>query len=174
MDRSLGRHGKWVEVFAMTAQNIDMDATRKIRFTLAYDGTDYHGWQIQPGFRTVQAAVCDAALQVLGCKTHVQGASRTDAGVHALGQVGLIATDHPIPVEDFQWAMNTCLPSDIRVLEAREAQQDFDVTGQAMEKLYRYTICTGRTGPLPRDARFCWHFPGTLDVSAMRVAAARQ
>ena len=72
---------------------------RKIKLVIAYDGTDYHGWQIQPGFRTVQGMLCEAAADVLRRPTHVQGASRTDAGVHAQGQVGLIDTTGPIPVE---------------------------------------------------------------------------
>ena len=72
---------------------------RKIKLVIAYDGTDYHGWQIQPGFETVQGTLCEAATSLLRCQTHVQGASRTDAGVHARGQVGLIGATDPIPVD---------------------------------------------------------------------------
>ncbi len=124
---------------------------RKIKLVIAYDGTDYHGWQIQPGFRTVQGTLCEAAAAVLRCPTHVQGASRTDAGVHAQGQVGLLETAHPIPVEHLAVALNERLPRDIAVLDAREVGPDFDVMADVTRKAYRYTICTGRLRPVQRD-----------------------
>jgi tRNA pseudouridine38-40 synthase len=143
---------------------------RKIKLVIAYDGTDYHGWQIQPGFRTVQGMLCEAAAAVLHCPTHVQGASRTDAGVHAQGQVGLIETVHPIPVDHLHLALNDHLPQDIVVLSAREVALGFDVMADVVRKAYRYTIYTGRLRPV-RQIRFCWHFPGLLSVAAMQAAA---
>ncbi len=143
---------------------------RKIKLVLAYDGTDYHGWQIQPGFRTVQGTLCDAATALLRCPTHVQGASRTDAGVHARGQVGLLETGHPIPVDHLPPALNDRLPQDIVVLRAREVGPDFDLMADVARKAYRYTIYTGRFRPV-RAIRFCWHFPAPLAVEAMQAAA---
>jgi len=137
---------------------------------IAYDGTDYHGWQIQPGFRTVQGMLCEAAAAVLHCPTHVQGASRTDAGVHAQGQVGLIETVYPIPTDDLHLALNDHLPQDIVVLSAQEVGPGLDVMADVTRKAYRYTIYTGRVRPV-RQIRFCWHFPGALSVEAMQAAA---
>jgi tRNA pseudouridine38-40 synthase len=143
---------------------------RRIKLVVAYDGTDYHGWQIQPGFRTVQGTLCEAATSVLRCPTHVQGASRTDAGVHAQGQVGLIDTAHPIPVDHLPLALNDHLPQDIVVRHAQEVGPDFDVMADVTRKAYRYTIFTGRLRPV-REIRFCWHFPGALSIEAMQAAA---
>jgi tRNA pseudouridine38-40 synthase len=142
---------------------------RQIRLTIAYDGTDYHGWQIQPDHRTVQGTLCAAAAAVLHCPTHVQGASRTDAGVHAQGQVGLIETMHPIPVDHLPQALNDYLPQNIVVRDAQEVGPDFDLMGDVVRKAYRYTIYTGRLRPA-HGVRFCWHFPGSLSVEAMRAA----
>ncbi len=147
-----------------------MPRRRKIKLVIAYDGTDYHGWQIQPGLRTVQGTLCDAATSLLRHATHIQGASRTDAGVHAQGQVGLIATTDPIPVDPLHLALNDHLPRDIAVLDAREVGLDFDVMGDVTRKAYRYTICTRRLRPV-RQIRFCWHFPAPLAVEAMHKAA---
>ncbi|MBP8303213.1 MAG: tRNA pseudouridine(38-40) synthase TruA [Phycisphaerae bacterium] len=143
---------------------------RKIRFTIAYDGTDYHGWQVQPGVKTVQEALCQAATGLIGRKVHVHGASRTDAGVHALGQVGLIETVTPIPVENFPKALNDRLPHDIAVLDAAEPSWDFDLIGDVRRKLYRYTIHTGLIRPV-LGIRYCWHLPARIDVEAMHTAA---
>ena len=147
-----------------------MPARRKIKLVIAYDGTDYHGWQIQPGLRTVQGARCAAATALLRHPTHVQGAGRTDAGVHALGQVGVIDTTHPIPADHLASGLNDHLPQDIAVLHAQEVAPDFDVVGDVTRKAYRYTIYTGRLRPV-RRIRFCWHFPAPLAVEAMHTAA---
>ena len=143
---------------------------RKIKLVIAYDGTEYHGWQIQPGFRTVQGTLCEAATALLRCPTHVQGASRTDAGVHARGQVGLIDTTDPIPVDHLLLSLNDRLPQDIAVLHGQEVGLDFDVMRDVTRKAYRYTIHAGRLRPV-RLIRFCWHFPAPLAVEAMHAAA---
>jgi len=147
-----------------------MPVRRKIKLIIAYDGTDYHGWQIQPGFKTVQGTLCDAATSLLRCPTHVQGAGRTDAGVHARGQVGVIDTTHPIPAGHLHLALNGRLPRDIVILHSQQVALDFDVMGDVTRKAYRYTIHTGRLRPV-RQARFCWHFPAGLSVEAMQAAA---
>ena len=137
---------------------------------IAYDGTDYHGWQIQPGFRTVQGMLCEAASAVLRWPTRVQGASRTDTGVHARGQVGLLETVHPIPVEHLAIALNERLPRDIAVQDAAEVGPEFDLMADVTRKAYRYTICTGRLCPV-HQIRFCYHYLGRLAVEAMQAAA---
>jgi tRNA pseudouridine38-40 synthase len=146
-------------------------STRKIKLTIQYDGADYHGWQIQPGRRTIQGQLSDAVTNLIGRKITVHGASRTDAGVSALGQAGVFEiVNCPIPTENFKQAINDRLPDDIVITEAVEATKDFDVIGGAKSKLYRYTIYIGANRPV-LDVRHCWHIPVNLDVEAMQKAA---
>jgi tRNA pseudouridine38-40 synthase len=143
---------------------------RNIRLTIAYDGFDYSGWQIQPGRRTVQGELVEAVSNLFSKRTYVHGASRTDAGVSALGQVGLFETDSPIPTENLAKAITDRLPADIAVLEAVEEAWGFDLMSSVTSKLYRYAIFTGRTRPV-LNIRHCWHLPVRLDVGAMSEAA---
>jgi tRNA pseudouridine38-40 synthase len=144
---------------------------RKILLTIQYDGADYHGWQIQPGRRTVQGELSDAVTSLVGRKITVHGASRTDAGVSALGQVGLFEVlNCSIPTENFLKAINDRLPDDIAVTEVSEASSDFDLVGAVTSKLYRYTIYTGEFRPV-LDIRHCWHISEKLNVGAMNTAA---
>jgi len=143
---------------------------RNIKLTIAYDGTEYHGWQIQPGFRTIQGVLAEAIEGLLGRKVRVCGASRTDAGVSALGQVGLIQIDSPIPTENLAKAITDRLPPDMAVVEAAEVPLGFDVIGAVKSKLYRYTIYTGPVRPVLQIRR-CWHIPAKLDFAAMAEAA---
>jgi tRNA pseudouridine38-40 synthase len=145
-------------------------AVRNIKLTIAYDGSDYHGWQIQPGLKTVQGLVAEAINELLGCKIRVIAASRTDAGVSALGQVALIQIDSPIPVENLAEAITHKLPHDVAITDAVEVPLGFDVIGAVKSKLYRYTIFTGPTRPVLR-IRHCWHLPAELDTVAMKEAA---
>jgi len=147
-----------------------MNPQSRLKLTIAYDGTDYHGWQIQPGLKTVQGSLCNAAQALLRQEVHIQGASRTDRGVHAQGQVGVIETSSTLGVDDLVLGLNNHLPQDIAVLQAQTVPPDFDVMRDVTQKHYRYTICTRRVCPL-RLARFCWHFPGTLDADVMHAAA---
>jgi tRNA pseudouridine38-40 synthase len=145
-------------------------AIRNVKLTIAYDGTEYHGWQIQPGLRTIQGVLAEAIGDLLGCKVRVCGASRTDAGVSALGQVGLIQIDSPIPTENLAGAITDRLPPDMVVFEAVEVPRGFDVIGQVRSKWYRYTIFTGPVRPV-LQIRHCWHMSGRLDTAAMSEAA---
>jgi tRNA pseudouridine38-40 synthase len=145
-------------------------AVRNIKLTIAYDGAEYHGWQIQPGLRTIQGVLTEVIQELLGCEVRVFGASRTDAGVSALGQVGLIQIDSPIPTENLAKAITDKLPADIVVLEAMEVAQGFDLMGAVASKLYRYTIFTGQVRPV-MEIRHCWHLPGKIDIPAMTEAA---
>lgn len=145
-------------------------AVRKIKLTVQYDGSRYSGWQIQPGKRTIQGELVEAVSNLTGIRTRVHGASRTDAGVSALGQAALFEIDSPIPTENFPKVINDRLPREIVVTSAEEAPPKFDLLGGAKNKLYRYTIYTGRHRPVLRLNQ-CWHIPKKLDVAAMNDAA---
>ncbi len=145
-------------------------AVRNIKLTVQYDGSRYHGWQTQPGKRTIQGALVEAISNLVGVRTYVHGASRTDAGVSALGQVVLFEIDSPIPTENFPKAINGRLPRDIVVTSAEEVPWGFDLMSGVKSKLYRYTIYTGRHRPVLRLNQ-CWHIPKKLDVEAMNQAA---
>jgi tRNA pseudouridine38-40 synthase len=145
-------------------------ALRNIKLTIAYDGSDYHGWQIQPGCVTVQGVLTEAVRSLLGPRARICGASRTDAGVSALGQVGLIQIDTPIPTENFAKAITDRLPESMAIVKAEEVPMGFDVIGDVKSKLYRYTIYSGPVRPV-LHMRHCWHVPANLDVKAMSGAA---
>jgi tRNA pseudouridine38-40 synthase len=136
---------------------------------LSYDGTDYHGWQIQAGARTVQGTLTEAVRARFGADTRVTGASRTDAGVHALGQVVSLTTEARITAAGLRGALNADLPRDIRVLDAREAPAGFDARRAAAGKRYAFLIDNGPIAN-PLLARYAWHIPQALDVGAMRRA----
>jgi tRNA pseudouridine38-40 synthase len=143
---------------------------RNIKLTFSYDGADFHGWQLQPGLPTIQGAVTDAARQITQEKIFVQGASRTDAGVHALGQVAHFKTQSQLPAAEFQRALNALLPPAIRVVAAEEVGPDFHARWQAQGKTYRYRIYRGLVLP-PFEYRRALHYSGPLDENAMAVAA---
>jgi len=145
-------------------------AVRNIKLTVQYDGSRYHGWQTQPGKRTIQGELVEAVSNLVGVRTYVHGASRTDAGVSALGQVALFEIDSPIPTENFPKAINGRLPRDIVVISAEELPWGFDLMSGVKSKLYHYTIYTGRHRPVLRLNQ-CWHIPKKLDVEAMNQAA---
>jgi len=145
-------------------------AVRNIKLTITYDGSTYHGWQIQPGLRTIQGVITEAIQDLLGSEVRLFGASRTDAGVSALGQVGLIQIDSPIPAENLAKAITDRLPADIAITEAVEVPEGFDLMGAVTSKLYRYTIFTGQVRPV-LQIRHCWHLPTKLDTTAMAEAA---
>ncbi len=146
-------------------------AVRNIKLTISYDGSDYHGWQIQPGERTIQGVLAEAIQNLIGCEVQVFGASRTDAGVSALGQVAVVQIDSPIPTENLAKAITHRLPAELAVAEAVEVPDDFDVIGAVKSKLYRYTIFTGPLRPV-LQIKHCWHLPAKLDTAAMAKAAA--
>jgi tRNA pseudouridine38-40 synthase len=138
---------------------------------LSYDGTDYHGWQVQPRARTVQGVLLEAARRRFGPETRVTGASRTDAGVHALRQVASLTTAARVPSLGIRGALNADLPRDIRVLDVREASAGFDARRAATGKRYAYLIDVGAVAS-PLLLRYAWHIPQQLDVDAMRRALA--
>jgi len=145
-------------------------ALRNIKLTIAYDGSDYHGWQIQPGCVTVQGVLTEALRSLLGPRARICGASRTDAGVSAVGQVGLIQIDSPIPTENLPKALTDRLPENMAIVKAEDVPMGFDVIGDVTSKLYRYTIYNGPVRPV-LHMRHCWHIPAHLNVPAMNEAA---
>lgn len=145
--------------------------SRVLKFILAYDGAAFGGWQRQPDVRTVQAALEDALAPLAGRPVAVVGAGRTDAGVHAAGQVASVAMPGARPIEDIRRALNATLPADVRVLAVEEAPAGFDARRHARTKTYRYAIWNGRAVP-PLARGLVWHVPSALDLDAMRAAAA--
>ena len=145
---------------------------RNLKLTLAYDGTDFSGWQVQPGRLTIQGALASAIGRLTGENVLPQGSGRTDAGVHALGQVAAFFTASTIPIENLAQALNDILPASVRVLAASEVPLHFHPRGRVRHKVYRYRIYRGPTCP-PFLARYVWHFPFPLDEPAM-IAAAPQ
>ena len=144
-------------------------ATRWLKLTVAYDGTAYAGWQIQPADPTVQG-VLEAALREITQETvRVTVAGRTDAGVHALGQVAGLSTESRLSNHDLHRGLNAVLPEDIAVVRVEDAREGFHATHDAQGKLYRYRIHNGRT-PAVFDRHWTWHYPQSLDAAAMHRA----
>jgi tRNA pseudouridine38-40 synthase len=143
---------------------------RTFKLTIAYDGAAFHGWQIQPGLPTIQGAIADAATQITQEKIFVHGASRTDTGVHALGQVAHFKTQSALSAAEFQRALNALLPPAIRIVAAEEVGPDFHARWQAQGKTYHYRIWRGQVLP-PFEHRRAFHYSGPLDETAMAEAA---
>jgi len=143
---------------------------RNLKLTLAYDGTDFAGWQVQPEAATIQGTLASAIGRLTGENVLPQGSGRTDAGVHALAQVASFSTSSPIPTENFLKALNDILPPSIRVLEVAEAPAEFHARHSARAKTYRYRIFRQPVCS-PFLARYVWHFPYPLDEQAMGRAA---
>ena len=143
---------------------------RRIKIQLSYDGTDYHGWQVQPGLATIQGALEEVVSGIEGKPVQIAGSGRTDAGVHALAQVAAFSMDNPIPVENLARAMNRLLPRDIRVTRAEEAHPDFHPRFQAKAKTYEYRIFRDEICP-PFERRYVYHHPYPLRVEEMIAAA---
>ena len=142
---------------------------RNIKLLLSYDGTEFFGWQRQPGRRTVQQVVEEAIGRLTGVESTTTASGRTDAGVHALGQVVHFLTVSPHSPETFVKALNALLPRDVRVKGASEVSQAFHATLDAKVKLYRYVIDNGRIAD-PFHVRYAWHVFPSLDVPAMHRA----
>ncbi len=143
---------------------------RNIKLTVSYDGTDFNGWQTQPGFRTVQETLEAAIAALTGEPTRLNASGRTDTGVHAVGQVANFYTNTKHSAQVLVAAINAHLPADIVVSEAEDVPQAFDANRDAKRKLYRYVI---HDGPVPNVflRRYACHSRRRLDAEAMRRAA---
>ncbi len=143
---------------------------RALKVILAYDGTEFHGWQVQPGLPTIQGTLQAVLEEIEGAPVKVHGAGRTDAGVHALGQVAAFALENPIPTENLRRAMNRLLPGAIRVLAVEEVAPDFHPRYAAVSKTYEYRVFRGETC-LPFERRYVYHHPFPLDEGRICAAA---
>jgi len=145
------------------------------KLTLSYDGTDFHGWQVQPGERTVQGVLQSALGRITGETPLPQGSGRTDAGVHALAQVASFALQAPIPAANFQRALNRTLPAEIRILEAQIAPVTFHARHSATAKTYEYRVLLTEPGcpqicP-PFLARYVYGYSWSVQFAALQKAA---
>lgn len=140
---------------------------RNVKLTIEYDGTDFHGWQRQPNERTVQGVLEEAIAQVLGHRVRLIGASRTDRGVHALGQVANFKTTSKLPLEAMLKAFNALLPEDVVIREIEEVPLDFHARYGAKSKVYEYRLLSWPIRS-PLERRFSWHVADSLDIEAMR------
>jgi tRNA pseudouridine38-40 synthase len=143
---------------------------RTLKLTLAYDGTDFCGWQVQPDRPSVQGALADAIERITGERVLPQGSGRTDAGVHALAQVASFALESPIPSTNLVTALNHTLPAAVRVFSVEEAASDFHARHSAKTKTYEYRIFRDAICP-PFVARYVYHHPYPLDEKAMQQSA---
>jgi len=144
---------------------------RNLKITLAYDGSGFHGWQVQPERSTIQGTLAAAIECFTASPVMPQGSGRTDAGVHALAQVASCQIDAGIPTENLARALNHVLPPAIRVLSVEEVAPEFHARRSARAKTYRYRIFRGEICS-PFLARYVYHYPYPLDETAMQDAAA--
>jgi tRNA pseudouridine38-40 synthase len=145
---------------------------RYFKLIIAYDGTDFHGWQIQSNKPTIQGEIVNVLRRITQENVQLHGAGRTDAGVHAFGQVGSFRTQSALSAGEFQRALNALLPPAIRIVAAEEVGPDFHARWSARGKIYRYRIYRGRVVP-PMLWRYVLHYPFPLDEDSMRIAASR-
>jgi tRNA pseudouridine38-40 synthase len=144
---------------------------RNLKLTLAYDGSAFHGWQVQPGKSTIQGALAAAIESLTGEKLLPQGSGRTDAGVHALAQIATFQTASSIPAANIRTVLNDRLPAAIRVLTVDEMPEGFHARHSACAKSYHYRLWRGDVVP-PFLARYVTHHPYPLNETAMQQAAA--
>ena len=143
---------------------------RIFKLTLAYDGSAYAGWQVQPGKATIQGTVEQALADTVGSSVRIAGSGRTDAGVHALGQVASFSCETQLSAETLARALGSRLPHDIVIQSLEEAGADFHARRDAVAKRYRYALVAGeRASPFERN--YAWHVRSALDVAAMHEAA---
>ena len=140
--------------------------SRNLKITLAYDGSEFYGWQVQPGLATVQGTLAECLKRLTGEDVLPQGSGRTDAGVHALGQVASVRLESPIPERNLIVALNDMLPASVRVMNVEAAADDFHARHAAKAKTYRYRIYRGDICP-PFLARYVYHDPYPMNEEAV-------
>lgn len=143
---------------------------KRVRLIVAYDGTNYHGWQVQDNGITIEAELNRCLTELLGEEIQVIGASRTDAGVHALGNVAVFDTESRMPAEKVSYALNQRLPEDIRIQKSEEVPADWHPRYCASRKTYEYRIYRGEF-PMPVKRLYSYFTYRALDVKQMRAAA---
>ena len=143
---------------------------RRIKATIAYDGGDYHGWQVQPDLPTIQGVLEQIASEIEGKPVQIAGSGRTDAGVHALGQVAAFTLANPIPLPNLRRAINRLLPPAIRILSVQEVHAEFHPRFDARAKTYEYRIARDEVCS-PFEWPYVHHYPYQLDEDCMRQLA---
>ncbi|TNF45995.1 tRNA pseudouridine(38-40) synthase TruA [bacterium] len=143
----------------------------RLILTLEYDGSQFHGWQIQPGLRTIQRTVEEALGEMMGASVRAKASGRTDAGVHALGQVMHCDVTREIPPENVMKGLNSLLPPDVKVVKCRKASEGFHAQYSATGKLYRYKILN-RSQPTALHRDRVWHIRRPLDDKTMKIGAS--
>jgi len=151
-------------------QNLKPDDMRNVKLTIAYDGTNYKGWQLQKNGRTVQEELEEAIEKIFGKHHRVNAASRTDAGVHARGQVAHFKLSSPILSQKIVMALNTALPEDIAIIDAEDVSPDFHSRFDTASKIYRYHILNSRQRD-PFSEKHSWRVPYRLNIPLMRKEA---
>ena len=144
---------------------------KRVRLVVAYDGTNYHGWQVQNNGITIESELNRCLTELLGEPVEVTGASRTDSGVHALGNIAVFDTNHQMPAEKISYALNQRLPEDIRIQKSEEVPSGWHPRYVKSQKTYEYRICRGEF-PLPTKRLYSHFVYAELDVDKMRAAAA--
>ena len=144
-------------------------STKRVRLTVAYDGTDFCGWAAQPGRRTVQGTLTEAVRQISGEENEIHGASRTDSGAHARGQCCHFDVRAAVPIGKWPGVLNKVLPSDICVRDAKLVPSDFESRFWAQDRFYRYRILVGKRDPFRE--RFAHYYGRNVNVEAMHQAA---
>ena len=145
---------------------------RNLRLLLSYDGTDFHGWQVQPGMRTVQGVLAQSLARVMRHPIKLIGSGRTDAGVHALGQTASVRTSCQIPSGNLRHAVGSRLPQDLVIREVADVATAFHAQHSSKRKLYRYRIHNAGPRPVsPQTAKVTYHCWESLDITRMRAAA---
>ena len=147
-----------------------MKVSRTLKITLAYDGAEFHGWQIQPGLPTVQGILAECIKRLTGEEVLPQGSGRTDAGVHALAQVASVVLESPIPERNLVTALNDVLPSSVRVTSVETVDRHFHARHSASAKTYRYRIYRGDICP-PFFARYVYHDPYPMNQEAIMCSS---
>lgn len=150
---------------------MEISVKKRVRLTVAYDGTNYHGWQLQENGNTIEAELNRALTGLLGEEIQVIGASRTDAGVHALGNIAVFDTENRMPAEKISYALNQRLPEDIRIQKSEEVLPDWHPRHVSSKKTYEYRIYRGEF-PMPINRLYAYFVYRPLDVEKMRQAAA--
>ncbi len=143
---------------------------RTVRIVVEYEGSRYHGWQIQPNAVTIQEVMESALAKMVGEKVHITSSGRTDAGVHALAQVASFVTSSTIEDKKLMRGFNALLPDDIVITDLKTVDSEFNARFSAKTKLYKYVILN-RPFPSALERQFCWFIPTELNLAGMREAA---
>jgi tRNA pseudouridine38-40 synthase len=160
------RYSMSVIQYPVSSIQYPVSSMRNIKLVIEYDGTNYRGWQLQPGLKTIQGILESGLSTITKGDVTLYGAGRTDAGVHALGQVANFRTDSRMTPEEFRMALNSVLPGDIVIKHVQEVEEDFHARYSAVSRTYRYTILSEKT-PSAFLRNYVYQVPYSIDVDSM-------